>query len=147
VLCARRSASPKEGIVTLSPTAETATNSPLLKTSGVHHVSINVSDVAAATHFYTEVLGLPLRSDRPEFSFDGAWIDIGNQQLHLIAGDVPDALGQHFAFEVADLDAAVADLRAKGITITDPRPVGARRQSFFHDPCGNYLELLEVTPD
>jgi glyoxylase I family protein len=113
-------------------------------TSGVHHVSINVADVEEAIDFYTKVLGLGLREDRPEFSFGGAWIDVGTQQLHLIEGDVPAALGQHFAFGVEDLDVAVAELRGLGVQVSDPRPVGERRQSFFNDPAGNYLELLEV---
>ncbi|HVB05156.1 MAG TPA: VOC family protein [Acidimicrobiales bacterium] len=128
----------------VSPSTDAAVRPPTLRTAGVHHVSINVKDVGEAIRFYTEVLGLPLRTDRPDFAFGGAWIDVGDQQLHLIEGEVPEARGQHFAFAVEDLDAAVAGLRVAGIEITDPRPVGPRRQSFFSDPAGNYLELLEV---
>ena len=54
---------------------------------GVHHVSLNVDDVAAATAFYTEVLGLVVRSDRPDFGFDGAWLDVGDQSL--MGADLP----------------------------------------------------------
>jgi glyoxylase I family protein len=110
-------------------------------TSGIHHVSINVDDVAAARAFYVDVLGLRLREDRPDFGFDGAWLDCGSQQVHLIAGAVPDGLGQHFAFEVADIDAVVTELRSGGVEVSDPRPVGPGRQCFLNDPSGNLLEL------
>jgi len=106
-------------------------------------VSINVSDPAAALEFYTSVLGLTERGDRPDFSFDGAWLDAGTEQVHLIEGDVPAACGQHFALAVEDLDAVVFELRAKGVRVTDPVPVGAGRQSFLDDPCGNRVELQE----
>ncbi|MEY2470503.1 MAG: Glyoxalase/Bleomycin resistance protein/Dioxygenase superfamily, partial [Actinomycetota bacterium] len=38
-----------------------------MESTGVHHVSINVDDVAAAVRFYTDVLGLTERDDRPDF--------------------------------------------------------------------------------
>ncbi len=110
---------------------------------GVHHVSINVRDAAEAIAFYTDVLGLRQRPDRPDFAFAGAWLDIGGQQVHLIEAAVPDDTGQHFAIQVADIDGAVADLRAQGIEVGDPKPVGTARQSFLHDPSGNTIELHE----
>jgi glyoxylase I family protein len=112
-----------------------------VRASGVHHVSINVSDVDEAVRFYTEVLGLTVRGDRPDFGFGGAWLDVGGQQVHLIESPVPQELGQHFAVLVDDLDAAVADLRADGVEVSDPSPVGTSRQSFVTDPSGNLVEL------
>jgi glyoxylase I family protein len=112
-----------------------------MRPAGVHHVSINVRDVSAARDFYVGVLGLTERADRPDFSFDGAWLDAGSQQLHLIKADVPPDRGQHFALAVTDLDAAVAELRSHGVTVTDPVPVGTGRQSFLSDPAGNRIEL------
>ena len=108
---------------------------------GVHHVSINVRDTAESVAFYTEVLGLSQRSDRPDFDFGGAWLDLGEQQVHLLEIDVPDDVGQHFAIQVADLDAAVAALRERGVEVTAPSAVGTGRQSFLHDPSGNRVEL------
>jgi catechol 2,3-dioxygenase-like lactoylglutathione lyase family enzyme len=114
-----------------------------MRPAGLHHVSINVSDVPAARDFYTGVLGLTERTDRPDFGFGGAWLDAGRQQVHLIEADVPPSLGQHFALAVADLDAAVAELRGRGIRVTDPVPVGPGRQAFLDDPAGNRIELQE----
>jgi glyoxylase I family protein len=114
-----------------------------MRLDGLHHVSLNVRDVPAALDFYTGVLGLAERTDRPDFSFDGAWLDAGRQQIHLIDADVPPSLGQHFALAVSDLDAAVAELRARGVEVTDPVGVGTGRQSFLADPAGNRIELQE----
>ena len=114
-----------------------------MRPDGLHHVSINVSDVAAARDFYTRVLGLAERSDRPDFSFDGSWLDAGGQQVHLIEAEVPPELGQHFALAVTDLDATVAELQAQGVAVTDPVPVGAGRQAFVTDPSGNRVELQQ----
>jgi len=110
----------------------------------VHHVSINVPDVDAAVAFYTGVLGGSVRDDRPDFGFGGAWIDVGDSQVHLIEAAPPPVLGQHFAIRVADLDDAVAELRMHGVDIADPSPVGPGRQTFLTDPAGNTVELYEL---
>ena len=83
----------------------------------VHHVSINVSKSDESIAFYTDVLGGTVRADRPDFGFGGAWIDLGDAQVHLIEAAVPPNLGQHFAILVDDLDGAVAELRAKGLEV------------------------------
>jgi glyoxylase I family protein len=114
-----------------------------MRPDGLHHVSINVSDVDAARDFYTRVLGLTERADRPDFSFGGAWLDAGGQQVHLIEAEVPPELGQHFALAVTDLDAVVGELRALGVAVTDPVPVGPGHQAFVTDPAGNRVELQQ----
>jgi glyoxylase I family protein len=111
---------------------------------GVHHVSVNVSDVDRAVEFYVGCLGFQPRDDRPEFGFPGAWLNAGGQQLHLIAAPVPEDRGQHFAIQVADLAATVAELRAKGLKVGEPSPVGTGQQSFVHDPDGNLVELHQA---
>ena len=112
-----------------------------MRAAGVHHVSINVSDVQAALDFYTGVLGMTQRTDRPDFGFGGAWLDVGGQQVHLIEAPVPESRGQHFALRVDDIDATIAELRAKGVEIGDAKPVGSGRQTFLFDPSGNMVEL------
>ena len=68
-----------------------------MRALGLHHVSINVEDVEAARRFYVDVLGAVERSDRPDFGFGGAWLDVGRQQIHLIEASVPEDHGQHLA--------------------------------------------------
>ena len=115
---------------------------------GVHHVSLNVSDVGASGTFYVDVLGLtPI--PRPDFGFPGAWFELPDgRQLHLIevAGwRAPE--GQHVAFRVEDVEATAAWLRDRGADVTDPFTVpGAGRQAFLEDPDGNVIELNEPQP-
>jgi catechol 2,3-dioxygenase-like lactoylglutathione lyase family enzyme len=112
--------------------------------TGVHHVAINVTDVDAAIAFYTDVLGLRLRTDRPDFGFGGAWLDAGDQQLHLLEAAPPSALGQHFALRFDDLDAVISELRTLGCQVSDAVPAGTGRQAFTTDPSGNGIELHQV---
>jgi glyoxylase I family protein len=115
-----------------------------MKVRGVHHVSINVDDVDAAVAFYVGTLGLVQRQDRPDFGIAGAWLDAGSQQVHLIGLAPPPAQGQHFAFQVDDLDRVVTELRGQGIEVSDPSSVGRNRQAFLADPAGNQVELQQV---
>lgn len=113
----------------------------------IHHISLNVTDVERSLRFYSGVLGLE-QLPRPDFPFGGAWLDAGNgRQVHLIEAEPPQDRGQHVAFRVDDLDAAVATLRAHGCEVGDPRPVGdtAIRQVFTLDPDGNRLEFTQPT--
>lgn len=114
-----------------------------MRPSAIHHVSINVTDLNTSLVFYTERLGLTVRTDRPASLGPGEWLDAGGEQLHLIVGAVPSAHGQHFALRVDDLDASIAELRATGTPVSDPIPVGAARQAFLNDPDGNTIELHE----
>lgn len=111
--------------------------------TGLHHVSVNVRDVPESIKFYTEVLGLVQRSDRPDFGFGGAWLDAGGQQVHLIEAQTPEDLGQHLALRVSDMYSAISDLRGIGVEVSEPVVVAGGYQSFLHDPDGNFIELYE----
>ena len=111
--------------------------------SGVHHVSINVTDTAAAIVFY-EQLGFRV-IERPDLGFPGAWMQIGDAgELHLLEIPPPEAKGQHFSVRVDDLDAAVATLATAGV---EPDRIGGIegvcRQAFLSDPSGNQVELTQ----
>jgi glyoxylase I family protein len=111
---------------------------------GLHHVQLNVGDVDEALAFYRQ-LGMTVRSDRPDIGVDGAWLDVAGQQVHLVKAESPRDLGQHFALELDDLDAAVEDLRARGVDVREPGALGPGlpRQTSLHDPSGNRIELRE----
>lgn len=112
-----------------------------VRPAGIHHVSLNVGDVDEARRFYVEVLGLAERDDRPDFGFPGAWLDAGSQQVHLIHSDEPAPEGAHFALAVGDLEVVVAELRDRGVEVSDPTPVGSSLQAFTKDPSDNLIEL------
>jgi glyoxylase I family protein len=117
--------------------------------TGVDHVAINVADVPAGIAFYTETIGLVQNHTRPDFGFPGAWLDTANgQQVHLIEAEIPKNVGQHFALVFDDLPAVVEALRARGLRVSDPVPVGTtgRAQAFTTDPWGNGIELHERPP-
>jgi len=122
---------------------------PALSFQRVHHVSINVNDVAASIRFYRDVLELePLA--RPAFDFAGAWFGLGEQQLHLIeAPDFVAPVGQHFALFVEDIDAAIQVLGDRGVAVSKVTQIpGVCRQAFFTDPTGNSIELNQpVRPE
>jgi glyoxylase I family protein len=112
-----------------------------MRATALHHVSVNVSDVDAALSFYVGDLGLRQRHDRPDLGVGGAWLDAGDQQIHLIQAAVPPNQGQHFALLVEDLDAVVDELRGRGLAVGAPTPIGRSRQAFITDPSGNSIEL------
>jgi glyoxylase I family protein len=115
-----------------------------MATMTLHHVQLNVTDVDAAVDFY-RALGMTVRDDRPDIGVDGAWLNAGAQQVHLLAAPTPDDVGQHFALEVADLDALIAALRGRGVEVSQPRSLGdgLPRQASLHDPSGNRIEVRE----
>lgn len=114
--------------------------------SGIHHVSLNVTDTESSLSFYRDTLGMTVLP-RPPFPFPGAWLDAGDgRQVHLIeTSDVPPDVGQHVAFHVADVDAAVGHVRAAGFEVSDARSVPDTpiRQAFALDPDGNRVELTQ----
>jgi catechol 2,3-dioxygenase-like lactoylglutathione lyase family enzyme len=112
-----------------------------MQLQGVHHVGICVSEIEPALAFYTEVLGLE-QLPRPDLGLPGAWLQCGDQQVHLMELPLPEGKGQHFAFRVDDIDTAVADLVAKGFSVSPINEmVGICRQAMTHDPSGNMVEL------
>lgn len=109
---------------------------------GIHHVSINVSNVDEARDFYVNVLDLELL-DRPEFGFPGAWLRSGDQEVHLIGIDSgPPLKEQHFAFRVDNLEAVRERLATAGFKCSKPAEIaGVCLQAFTHDPSGNMIEF------
>jgi len=118
---------------------------------GLHHVSLVVADTARALDFYQGVLGLAIDPARPELGFPGAWLTLGDCQLHLLELPNPDPLSgrpmhggrdRHTAVSVRDLDAFVARLDQAAIAYTMSR--SGRRALFCRDPDGNAWELIEA---
>jgi catechol 2,3-dioxygenase-like lactoylglutathione lyase family enzyme len=110
---------------------------------GIHHVSLNVHDTEETGRFYLDVLGLR-QLDRPDLGVPGIWLETPDGlQIHLIEVEGHEAPeGQHFALHVDDIEGTIADLRDKGVEVGDAFEIaGAGRQTFFHDPAGNLVEL------
>lgn len=114
-----------------------------MKPISLHHVAVAVEDLAEALDFYTGLLGMRIRDDRPDSAGPGAWLDVGDRQIHLMETSSRPAHGQHFAVPVSDLDDCTAELRAAGVEVSDPVVIGTARQAFLTDPSGNAIELHE----
>ena len=116
----------------------------------LHHVSINVTDLERARHFYSVVLGLS-EVPRPPFYFAGIWYGLGERQLHLIVHpptrtlrgtSLIDGRDGHFALRIADFDAVLAHLQAHRVPLVDRRENATPwAQIFVTDPDGNVIEL------
>ncbi len=52
----------------------------------LHHVAIKSKNLEETVEFYTEVLGME-QVERPEFSFPGAWLQMGETMFHIYGGD------------------------------------------------------------
>lgn len=122
-----------------------------IKLLGLNHYSIAVIDLEKSLSFYQGVLGMDLMP-RPDFDFDGAWLDCGQGiSLHLIVQDdiIINQSGSrqlHFAFEVSEILLARDTLIRQGIHIVKdikPRPDGIL-QMFIQDPDGYYIEITEL---
>ncbi len=109
---------------------------------GIHHVSINVTNLERALEFYVDILGLD-ELERPELGFPGLWLKAGAQEVHLLAIDSERPLKeQHFAFDVTDVEAVQQALVAADVMVSAPSEIaGICRQAFTRDPSGNLIEF------
>ncbi len=118
----------------------------------IAHASFLVVDVKQSLAFYCGVLGITQNMTRPNFPFDGAWLDLGEsgQQLHLMQLPNPDpkegrpehgGKDKHVALVVDDLEALAEKLGAANITFS--RSKSGRAAFFCRDPDGNALEFAE----
>lgn len=131
-----------------------------MKIKRIEHVAIAVNDMAGAGEMLTRVFGLQqdYAEDLPTASL--SMFPIGESALELLQGRTPTSRPSqwiakhgeglfHICLEVEDIDAALAELKAKGVALLDQQPRtghGGSRIAFI-DPAatGNILfELAEL---
>jgi catechol 2,3-dioxygenase-like lactoylglutathione lyase family enzyme len=126
----------------------------MIKTKGILHITIPVSDPARSRAFYTDILGLEYvgqapNGDNPHFVFlksGSDYVVLGRESNRERFSDII-----HHAFMVDGdaFDATVAELKAKGVTVfrEDERAEGVftGRSAYFHDPDNNALEVIHLT--
>jgi glyoxylase I family protein len=122
----------------------------MIRVNSINHVSLLVSDTQRALDFYSGLLGLKLDATRPELGFPGAWLKVGDGQIHLLelgrpgirnTGHVPGGRDWHVALNVTDLKEIMQAFDSKGVEYTLSR--SGRRALFCRDPDGNAIELVE----
>ena len=121
---------------------------PLIK--AIDHCSLIVSNTSEALEFYRVILGLELDESRPDLGYPGAWLKVGNSQIHLLEVPNPDSVDDrpehggrdhHVALQVSVLDIIVQRLDEAGITYSMSK--SGRKALFCRDSDGNAIELLE----
>jgi glyoxylase I family protein len=128
----------------------------MLKLNRIHHIAIICSDYEKSRRFYSEILGLKIahevyREERQSYKLD---LEVSNQyQIELFSfpdpptrPSRPEAAGlRHLAFEVDDIDEAIAEVALLGI-VTEPIRIDeftGKRFTFFADPDGLPIEFYE----
>lgn len=121
-----------------------------------HHVAIIASNYTKSKDFYVRILGLEVvaevhRAERDSYKLDlrlpdGVQVELFSFPNPPKRPSYPEACGlRHLAFEVADIDEAVAELAGHGV-VAEPVRVDAhtgKRFTFFADPDGLPLEFYE----
>jgi lactoylglutathione lyase len=122
------------------------------------HTSITVRSMEDTLRFYTEVLGLEFERRRaiPENRAEIAFLrdPESGMRLELTHWDGKESFEageqlDHLAFEVPDLDAALARARARGARVAkEPYSLqgGSGRLAFLLDPNDVWIELIEHRP-
>ena len=111
-------------------------------TQGIKTVLHPVSDLAAAKAVYTALLGFPPQHDAEYY----VGYDTDAQHVGLVPGGAQQGMTAPVAYwEVADIEAKLAELTAAGATVKDaPRNVGGSRLvATVADPDGNVVGLLQ----
>lgn len=120
---------------------------------GIGQIALTVRDVPRAVAFYRDALALPFLFAAPP---NLAFFDIGGVRLMLTAPEGEDLAvagsSTVLYFKVADIAAAYATLRQRGVPFVDEPHVIARMADhdlwmvFFRDPDHHLIGLMSEIP-
>jgi methylmalonyl-CoA epimerase len=128
----------------------------------VDHIGIAVNSIEEALAFFRDTLGLEVEQveEVPDQKVRIAFLPVGETHVELLEPTSPDSnvakflekKGEgihHLAFNVADIDAALASLKEKGVPLIDnePRTGGGNKKIAFLHPKGSYRVLMELCQD
>jgi methylmalonyl-CoA/ethylmalonyl-CoA epimerase len=132
-----------------------------MKILAIDHIGIAAKSIDSAAPFWTEVLGIPDcgREVIAEQKVATLFLPVGESELEVLESTAPDGAVarfvdsrgegvQHLALRVDDIDAALSELKEKGIRLIDSTPrrgAGGTRIAFIHPQAthGVLLELVE----
>jgi glyoxylase I family protein len=109
-----------------------------------------VANTAKALEFYMGILDLELDETRPDLGYPGAWLQVGDGQIHLLEVADPYASvarpehggrDSHVALQVSDLDEVIRRLQRAGIGYSKSK--SGRAALFCRDFDSNAVELVE----
>jgi predicted enzyme related to lactoylglutathione lyase len=122
------------------------TNMTTTSLSTIGQIAMVVKDVARATAFYRETLGMKFLFEFPGLAF----FDCGGVRLMLSKAEKPefDHPGSVLYFKVSDIDTVHRDLVGRGVNFVDAPHLIAKMpdhelwMAFFNDTEGNTLALM-----
>lgn len=127
----------------------------------IDHLGIAVNSIDDGKNFWTEVLGLKFEGAETVEAqkVTTAFFPVGESEVELLESTAPDGpvakfiekkgTGfQHVAFRVADIEAALEELKEKGIQLIDQKPrigAGGAQIAFLHPKAtgGVLVELCQ----
>lgn len=120
----------------------------------LNHVAIDADDLEESTAFYTKLFDME-RVPTPDFGRPYAWLEFGDQQLHLIERDSHRPEHQHFALIVDDFETVWDRAVDRGAIGDEAGYVRALPngvvQCYIRDPSDNRVEFMwpdvETLPD
>ena len=134
----------------------------MFKVLGVDHIGIAVADLKEVGAFWSEALGLPANGEETvaeQKVTTGFFPTPNGSEIELLAAtDEESPIAkfieknkgsggiQHIALRVDDLEAALADLKEKGVRLIDEKPrkgAGGAKIAFVH-PKASHGVLLEL---
>jgi len=133
-----------------------------MKILKVDHIGIAVTKIDEAKKLYHDILGLPMAGSETvaEQKVTTAFFPVGDSEVELLESTSPDGpiakfieknAGrggvQHIAFRVDNLEAALAELKAKGVELIDQKPrmgAGGAKIAFLH-PKATFGVLVELS--
>jgi len=132
-----------------------------MKILKIDHLGIAVNSIDEGKNFWSEVLGLEFEGAETVEAqkVTTAFFPVGESEVELLESTAPDGPVakyiekkgqgiQHIAFRVADIEAALAELKEKGIRLIDETPrkgAGGAKIAFLHPKAtgGVLVELCE----
>jgi methylmalonyl-CoA/ethylmalonyl-CoA epimerase len=136
-----------------------------MKIIKIDHLGIAVKSIEAGKQFWTNVLGLPFEGVETvsEQKVTTAFFPVGESEVELLESTAPDGpianyiekRGegiQHIAFRVENIEAALDELKAKGVRLIDEKPrlgAGGAKIAFLHPKSTNgvLVELCQRDAD
>jgi len=126
----------------------------------VDHIGIAVKNLDDAVNFYENILGLKVSGIEivQEQKVKVAFLPVGDSEVELLEStDEDGAIAkfiakngegvQHIAYRVDDIEAAIAEMKEKGIRMIDEKPrygAGGAKIAFCH-PKSTFGVLIELT--
>lgn len=133
-----------------------------MKILKIDHLGIAVNSIEEGKKFWSDVLGLKLEGSETvaEQKVTTAFLPVGDSEVELLESTSPDGPiakfieknggkggFQHVAFRVANIEEALAELKAKGVALIDQTPrigAGGAKIAFLH-PKATGGVLVEIS--